>query len=252
MDRAVILGTRTYGKGLVQQPVELPHDASLKVTVSKYYIQSGRCIQAINYKHTGGGYREHIPDSLTHEFKTRGGRTVRDGGGIKPDVEVKADSIPNIAGYLNQSGLDSTEVALYYIMDYIASHHTIAAAEEFHLSDADYADFKQRVIESGFKYDRETSKIYNELVEVAKFEGYYNDAQAEFEALKSKLSHNLSRELDNNRTIISRMLEQQIISAYYYQRGGIACTLNYDPQVQQALKLLNDKEKYNAILQVEN
>ncbi len=252
LDRAVIMGTRTYGKGLVQQPVELPHDASLKVTVSKYYIPSGRCIQAINYKHTGGGYREHIPDSLTHEFKTRGGRTVRDGGGIKPDVEVKADSIPNIAGYLNQSGLDSTEVALYYIMDYIASHPTIAAAEEFHLSDADYADFKQRVIESGFKYDRETSKIYDELVEVAKFEGYYNDAQAEFEALKSKLSHNLSRELDNNRTIISRMLEQQIISAYYYQRGGIACTLNYDPQVQQALKLLNDKERYNAILQVEN
>ena len=252
LDRAVVMGTRTYGKGLVQQPVELPHDASLKVTVSKYYIPSGRCIQAINYKHTGGGYREHIPDSLTHEFKTRGGRTVRDGGGIKPDVEVKADSIPNIAGYLNQSGLDSTEVALYYIMDYIASHPTIAAAEKFHLSDADYADFKQRVIESGFKYDRETSKIYNELVEVAKFEGYYNDAQAEFEALKSKLSHNLSRELDNNRTIISRMLEQQIISAYYYQRGGIACTLNYDPQVQQALKLLNDKERYNAILQVEN
>ena len=134
LDRAVIMGTRTFGKGLVQQTVELPHDASLKLTVSKYYIPSGRCIQAINYKHTGGGYREHIPDSLTREFKTRGGRTVRDGGGIKPDVEVKPDSIPNIAGYLCQGGFDSTEVVLNYVMDYVRKHPSIASAEEFHLS----------------------------------------------------------------------------------------------------------------------
>ncbi len=249
LDRAVVMGTRTYGKGLVQQTVELPHDASLKLTVSKYYIPSGRCIQAINYKHTGGGYKEHIPDSLTHEFKTRGGRTVRDGGGIKPDVEVKADSIPNIAVYLCQGGLDSTEVALGYVLDYVASHPTIAPATEFHLSDADYADFKQRVLQSGFKYDRETSKVYDELVEVARFEGYYNDAKEEFEALKKKLSHNLSRELDNNRAVISHLLEQSIITTYYYQRGSIACTLGYDTQVQEAIKLLNDKEQYKKILE---
>lgn len=248
LDRAVIMGSRTYGKGLVQQPVDLPHDASLKLTVSKYYIPSGRCIQAINYKHTGGGYREHIPDSLTHEFKTRGGRTVRDGGGIKPDIEVKADSIPNIAVYLCRGGLDSTEVALNYVTDYVASHPTIAPASEFHLSDEEYADFKQLVLQSGFKYDRETSKVYDELVEMAKFEGYYDDAKDEFEALKTKLSHNLSRELDNNRTVISHLIEQSIITTYYYQKGSIACTLSYDTQVQEAVKLINDRERYESIL----
>ena len=248
LDRAVVMGTRTFGKGLVQQTVDLPHDASLKLTVSKYFIPSGRCIQAINYKHTGGGYREHIPDSLTHEFKTRGGRTVRDGGGIKPDIEVKADSIPNIAGYLCQGGYDSTEVVLDYVMDYVRSHPAIAPATEFHLTDQDYAEFKQRVMESGFKYDRETSRAYDDLVQMAKFEGYYNDAQPEFEALKAKLSHNLSRELDNNRTVISHLIEQSIIAAYYYQKGAIACTLTYDSQIQEAVKLLNDKERYESIL----
>lgn len=248
LDRAVILGKRTFGKGLVQQPVDLPHAASLKLTISKYYIPSGRCIQAINYRHTGGGYREHIADSQTHKFLTKGGRVVQDGGGIKPDVEAKADSLPNIAAYLCQGGLDSTEVALYYIMDYIKAHPTIAPATEFHLTDQDYEEFKQRVLASDFKYDRETARVFDELVSMAKFEGYYEEAQAEFDALKAKLSHNLSRELDNNRTVISHMLEQSIVTAYYYQSGGIACTLSYDPQVQAALRILNDKAEYQKIL----
>lgn len=248
LDRAVIMGTRTFGKGLVQQPVDLPHDASLKLTVSKYYIPSGRCIQAINYKHSGGGYREHIADSQTHEFKTKGGRTVHDGGGIKPDIEVKADSVPNIAIYLCRGGLDSTEVAFNYVMDYVAAHPTIASASDFHLNDEEYADFKQRVLQAGFKYDRETNNAFDELVEMAKFEGYYEDAKEEFDALRKKLSHNLSRELDNNRTVISHILEQSIVTAYYYQKGGIACTLGYDSQVQEAVKLLNDTEKYTFIL----
>lgn len=248
LDRAVIMGTRTFGKGLVQQPVELPHDASLKVTVSKYHIPSGRCIQAINYRHTGGGYRENIADSLTHVFKTRNGRIVHDGGGIKPDITVKPDSLPNIAAYLCQGGLDSTEVALYYVTDYIASHPTIAPADEFRLTDAEYADFKQRVIDAGFKYDRETNKLYDELVQMAKFEGYYDDAKTEFDALKAKLKHNLTRELDNNRAIISHMLEQSIVSAYYYQKGGIMCTFDYDPQLQRAIRLLTDNEAYRKVL----
>jgi carboxyl-terminal processing protease len=161
LDRAVILGTRTYGKGLVQIPVDLPHDASLKVTISKYYIPSGRCIQAINYKHTGGGYKENIPDSLTHEFKTRGGRTVRDGGGIKPDVEMKGDSLASITAGLFSSGADSTEVVTQYVVDYVAKHPTIAAAGEFRLTDADYEEFKQMVINSGFKYDLGTGKMFD-------------------------------------------------------------------------------------------
>lgn len=249
LDRAVVMGTRTYGKGLVQLPVDLPHDGNLKLTISKYYIPSGRCIQAINYKHTGGGYLEHIPDSLTREFSTRGGRTVRDGGGIKPDIEVKADSLPNIALYLSRGGLDSTEVMFSYVVDYIRRHPTIAPVEDFKLTDSDYAEFKKRVIESGFKYDRETSRLYEGLVKVAKLEGYYEDAKPEFEALKNKLRHNLERELDNNSAVIRRLLENDIVGAYYYQKGVIAHFIKSDTQIAEAKKLLLDGERYKSILQ---
>lgn len=249
LDRAVIMGARTYGKGLVQQTVDLPHDGSLKLTVSKYYIPSGRCIQAINYKHTGGGYREHIPDSLTKEFKTKGGRTVRDGGGIKPDIEAKPDTLTNIAMYLFRGSLDSTEVVHYYVVDYINSHESIAKPEEYKLSDEEFADFKQRVIKSGFKYDRETSKEYKKLVEFAKFEGYYDDAKAEFDALEKKLEHNLERELDKNRDIICQLLEQEIVTAYYHQKGRIANMLRTDTQVRKAKELLLDKKRYQEIIQ---
>lgn len=249
LDRAVIMGARTYGKGLVQQTVDLPHDGSLKLTVSKYYIPSGRCIQAINYKHTGGGYREHIPDSLTKEFKTKGGRIVRDGGGIKPDIEAKPDTLTNIAMYLFRGSLDSTEVVHYYVVDYINSHESIAKPEEYKLSDEEFADFKQRVIKSGFKYDRETSKEYKKLVEFAKFEGYYDDAKAEFDALEKKLEHNLERELDKNRDIICQLLEQEIVTAYYHQKGRIANMLRTDTQVRKAKELLLDKKRYQEIIQ---
>lgn len=249
LDRAVIMGARTYGKGLVQQTVDLPHDGSLKLTVSKYYIPSGRCIQAINYKHTGGGYREHIPDSLTREFKTKGGRIVRDGGGIKPDIEAKPDTLSNIAMYLFRGALDSTEVVHYYVVDYINSHESIAKPEEYKLSDEEFADFKQRVIKSGFKYDRETSKEYKKLVEFAKFEGYYDDAKAEFDALEKKLEHNLERELDKNRDIICQLLEQEIVTAYYHQKGRIANMLRSDTQVKKAKELLLDQKRYKGILQ---
>lgn len=240
LDRATVMGTRTYGKGLVQQTMDLPHDGSMKLTVSKYYIPSGRCIQARNFRHTGGGYEEHIPDSLTHEFRTKKGRIVRDGGGITPDIEVKEDSVPNIALYLSNGGLDSTEVMFHYVVEYIRNHETIAKPREFHLTDAEYADFKQRVIESGFKYDRETSKLYDRLVKMAKFEGYYEDARAEFDALKEKLQHNLERELDSHRRVISHIIENEIIRAYYYQRGGVECTLDYDSQILAAVKFLQE------------
>ncbi len=248
LDRAVVLGTRTYGKGLVQLPMELPHNASMKLTTSKYYIPSGRCIQAYNYKRNGGGYREHIPDSLTNIFHTRNGREVRDGGGIKPDVELQPDSLPNIAFYLSQSGIDSTEVSNTWVVDYIAKHPQIAKAEEFRLTDEDWEDYKKCVISSGFKYDRETSEAYEDLVKVARFEGYYDDAKAEFEALKSKLSHNLERELDNNSDIIRRIIESNIVAAYWYQAGRIAHQNTYDKQVIEAKRLVMSAEEYNKIL----
>jgi len=248
LDRAVILGTRTYGKGLVQVPVDLSYNGNLKLTTSKYYIPSGRCIQAINYKHTNGGYTEHIPDSLTRAFRTAKGRIVRDGGGIKPDVEIEPDSLPNIAYYLTVSGMDSTEVLLDYEIDYISKHPDIAPAAEFELSDADYEYFKQRVIKSGFTYDPESEKTLESLKKIVKYEGYYDAAKTEFEALEKKLKHNIANDLDRNKDVIKRVIASDIVAAYYYQAGSVENALRYDNQVQEAFQLINDKARYQTIL----
>ena len=248
LDRGIIIGTRTYGKGLVQIPnVEVPFNGNLKLTTSKYYIPSGRCIQAINYKHGGGGYKEHVPDSLTHVFHTKNGREVRDGGGIMPDVVVKPDTLANITLYLDR--LDSTETVLDYVVDYIAKHPTIAAPKDFHLSDADYEDFKQRVVKAGFTYDQVSKKQYDELVKVAKFEGYYDEARPEFEALKVKIDHHdIARDLDLRRDEIQHMLEQDIISAYYYQAGQLEAALQYDKTLKEAERILNTPGEYERVL----
>ena len=248
LDRGIIIGTRTYGKGLVQIPnIEVPYNGNLKLTTAKYYIPSGRCIQAINYKHSGGGYKEHVPDSLTRVFYTRNGREVRDGGGIKPDIEVKPDTMANITLYLDR--LDSTEVLLDYVVDYIGKHPAIASAKDFHLTDADYEDFKERVVKAGFTYDQVSKKQYDELVKVAKFEGYYEDALAEFEALKAKLDHHdIARDMDRHREEIQHMIEQDIISAYYFQAGRLEAALEYDKAVKEAERILNAPEEYERIL----
>ena len=248
LDRAVIMGSRTYGKGLVQMSVELPYNGSLKLTTDKYYIPSGRCIQAINYRHSRGGYTEHIADSLTRVFYTKGGREVRDGGGIKPDIEVKPDSLPNIAYYLATSGMDSTEVMLKYEIDYIARHPSIAPPSQFALSDADYDDFKQRVIKSGFKYDPETERYMDNLIKLAKFEGYYDAAKEDFDRLQQKLTHNLEHDLDYHKPTIKKLLETDIVAAYYYQRGAAENGLRTDKVMKEALLLIQDSERYQEIL----
>ena len=249
LDRAVILGTRTYGKGLVQVSMDLPYNANLKLTTSKYYIPSGRCIQAINYKHSNGGYTEHVPDSLTHVFYTADGREVRDGGGIKPDIEVQPDSLPNIAFYLSSSGRDSSEVMLNWELKYLSTHPTIAPAKNFVISDADYADFKQAVLKSGFKYDRESKKYLEGLVKLARFEGYYDDAKLEFDALEKKLNHNIAKDLDYNKQTLKQLLTSDLVSAYYYQRGSMENSLQFDKQWKRAVELLKDPAAYKKILQ---
>lgn len=248
LDRGIILGTRTYGKGLVQIPIDLPYNTNMKVTTSKYYIPSGRCIQAINYKKGSGGYREHIPDSLTNVFYTRNGREVRDGGGIMPDVEMKNDTIPNIAFYLSASGQDSTEVMFDYVVDYISKHPTIAPAAEFHLSDADWQTFRELVIKSGFTYDPVSKKQLAELVKTAKFEGYYDDAKTAFEELEKKLNHDVAFDLDRHEQVIRQIVEQEIIAAYYYQSGAIEAGLGYDKQLKEAIRLLKSPEEYKKVL----
>ena len=249
LDRAVVMGTRTYGKGLVQVPnIPLPYNGNLKLTTAKYYIPSGRCIQAINYKHARGGYTEHVPDSLTHEFRTVAGRIVRDGGGIKPDIEVQPDSLPNIAFYLER--VDTTDLLLNYEIEYMASHPTIAKPSEFELSDEEYDKFKKMVIDSGFTYDQVSEKYLADLEKLARFEGYYDDAKDEFDALKKKLKHNIAKDLDYpyNKQKIKEMLTADIMAAYYFEGGSIENSLRYDKQMAEAVKLLNDSDRYNNLL----
>ena len=246
LDRAVIIGTRTYGKGLVQTTVDLPYNGQLKLTSSKYYIPSGRCVQAVNYRHANGGYTEHVPDSLTKVFYTAGGRCVRDGGGIMPDVEIMPDTLPNIAYYID--GRDSSEVMFTYIVDYVASHPSIAPAAEFELSDDEYEDFKQRVIASGFTYDPESENMLEDLKKILEFEGYYADAETEFENLERKLRHDIARDLDYHKETLRRMITSDIVSVYYYQGGVIENSLRYDKMYGEACRLINNPEDYRSIL----
>ena len=247
MDRAVIMGTKTYGKGLVQTVLDLPYNGQMKLTTNKYYIPSGRCIQKVNYKHANGGSTEVVADSLKRVFYTARGRKVMDGGGIMPDVEVKADSMSNLAYYL-AAVKDSDELVSSFEIDYIAKHPTIGPAATFDLTDADYDEFKQRVLNSRFKYDAMSEKTLDNLEKVAKFEGYYDDAKPEFEALKKKLKHNLAKDLDYNKEGIKQILASDIVTAYYFQRGAVLNTLRYDKQVKAAYELLKDPKRYASIL----
>ena len=190
---------------------------------------------------------EHVPDSLTKTFYTRLGRADKDGGGITPDVEVNADSVRYIALYL--AGVrDSNEVMFNYEVDYIAKHPTISSPEKFVISDADYQIFKDKVIKSGFKYDGETSKYLENIIRLAKFEGYYNDAKPQLEALKEKLQHNVAHDLEYNKAFISNLLANDIVQAYYFQEGGIVHSLQQDKQWKKAVELLNNPKEYKDLL----
>ena len=217
LKRGVIIGTRTYGKGLVQVPnIDLPYNANLKLTTSRYYLPSGRGIE------------------------------MKDG--LKPDIEVKPDTMANITLYLDR--LDSTEVVLDYVTEYIGKHQTIAPAADFRLTDADYEDFKQRVIKAGFTYDQLSKKQFEEMEKAMKFEGYYDEAKAELEALKAKIDHHdLASDLDRYRDEIQQMLEQDIVSAYYYQGGQLQVGLRNDKTLQEAERILNTPGEYERILQ---
>ena len=244
LDRAVIVGTRTYGKGLVQTTRPLPYGATMKITTSKYYIPSGRCVQAIDYAHRNeDGSVGRIPDSLTTVFHTAAGREVRDGGGVTPDIVVKQEKLPNILFYLVNDNL-----IFDYATEYCLKHPTVVAPEQFEITDADYNDFKALVKKADFKYDQQSEKLLKSLKEMAEFEGYLADASQEFEALEKKLTHNLDRDLDHFSKDIRNMIAIEIIKRYYYQRGSIIQQLKDDNDLKEAIKILGDSERYKKML----
>lgn len=244
LDRAVVIGSRTFGKGLVQTIRPLPYNGTLKVTTSKYYIPSGRCIQAIDYaKKNADGSVARTPDSLTTVFHTAAGREVRDGGGIRPDIEVKGDKIPNIVFYLMNDDL-----IFDYATQYYWNHPTLASVDDFKLTDADYEAFKKLVKSRNFTYDRQSEKMLKSLKEIAEFEGYMTEAAEEFKALEKKLNHNLDRDLDYFAKPIKEYISQEIVTRYFYQRGAAMERLKDDTDLEEAIKVLQNPVRYREIL----
>lgn len=245
LDRAIIVGERSFGKGLVQQIYPLPYDRKIKVTISYYYIPSGRSIQAIDYtSRNNNGRAIRIPDSLTNEFTTLGGRIVRDGGGITPDITIKADTMSNLHYYLFTG---------HHIFDfatqYAAKHDTIAPAHEFVLTDADYNDFKEFIQNRDFKYDKMSGKILDDLRNAMTFEGYMDETSTQLiNNLSQLLEHNINRDLDTFRREIERSLTQEIVQRYYYQQGNVIIGLRNEPVTDAAIKILLSPQAYQEIL----
>ena len=246
LDRGVIVGERTFGKGLVQNIRPLNYGGHLKVTTAKYYIPSGRCIQALDYSHRNeDGSVGHIPDSLTSEFKTHNGRIVRDGGGIVPDTITKDDRKINIAYYIFAQNLYFDFATLY-----VLQHPNIAAPSEFTLSDVDFKAFTDYLVEKKFTYTTQTEKSYNALLEMAQYEGLDKQAKAEFTALKTKLMPDITKNIADNKTEVTELLSLEIIKRYYYQKGEIQFSLRTDKDLKVALNLLKPEGKYLKTLNI--
>ncbi|WP_289645698.1 S41 family peptidase [uncultured Muribaculum sp.] len=245
LDRAVIMGARSYGKGLVQTTRPLPYDGMLKVTIAKYYIPSGRLIQAIDYSHRNpDGSVARIPDSLTNVFTTIHGREVRDGGGITPDVKIDYGEVNRLT-----YNIVSDNWAFNYATKFAAEHPEIAAAEDFVITDSIFNDFKSFIDPDKFNYDKVCESMLAALKSTAEIEGYMNDStKAEFAVLEGLLKHNLGHDLDNNREDIEGILAGEIVKRYYYQKGQVIETLKRDVTIDSAEVILNDKTRYNAIL----
>ncbi|MBG8553373.1 S41 family peptidase [Hymenobacter guriensis] len=243
-DRAVLVGERTFGKGLVQATRPLSYNSQLKVTTAKYYIPSGRCIQEIDYSHRADdGTLGKVPDSLRTAFKTQAGRTVFDGGGVAPDVEVQEREVAEITRLLLQKN---------YLFDYAtryrAEHATIPPAREFKLSDVEYQKFVQFLQNKDVSYSTEVEKSLSDLMKKAKDEKHYEDVKTELESIRRKVSTNKSNDLTRFKPEIKELLEQEIVSRYYFQKGQIEASFDDDPNVLAAVQVLNDPNRYAALL----
>lgn len=243
-DRAVIVGRRTYGKGLVQSPRQLPYNTLMKFTTSKYYIPSGRCVQARDFKHRNAdGQPTHMPDSLCKTFKTAAGRLVKDGGGITPDIVTKLDSLPTLLTYLEYS-----DELFDYCVDYQNTHPQIAPASEFHLTTEEFDAFKTFMANSEFTYDNRAKKALDVVRRIAEQEGYTESAKDELAALEAKLSRNLTDDLQLWEKEVRRLTEAMIVGFYHYDDGIVAYNLQDDPDLNAAVEILNDPLRYKQIL----
>lgn len=246
LDRGVIIGERTFGKGLVQNIRAINFGGHLKVTTAKYYIPSGRCIQAIDYSHRNeDGSVGYVPDSLTSEFSTRNGRKVRDGGGIVPDIQTDSSRKLNIAHYIYAQNL-----YFDFATQYAYQHPTIAPPDSFELSEKDFNDFINFLKERNFTYTSQTEKYYNQLYQIAEIEGLDSIAQPEFEALKKKLTPDIDKNIQANKNDIVDFLSLEIIKRYYFQKGQIQYSLRNDNDLQSALDVLQSEDKYKKILSI--
>lgn len=245
LDRAVVIGSRSFGKGLVQSTVGLPFDNMLKVTTAKYYIPSGRLIQAIDYSHRDAdGNIQRTPDSLTNVFHTRAGREVRDGGGITPDVTIDWGTASRLT-----YNIYADNWAFNFANKYRAEHPKAPKPADFAVSDSLFAQFKQFIDPKLFNYDKVCETGLKQLRESAKIEGYINDSTTRaFDELERLLKHNLSQDLDNNRDAICEILAPEIMERYYYQKGRIIQTLKTDKGLKEALRILSDKAEYTRLL----
>lgn len=244
LDRGIIVGQRSYGKGLVQITRPLSYNTQLKVTTAKYYIPSGRCIQAVDFSHPNeDGSVGVIPDSLIHEFKTKNGRIVKDGGGITPDIEILPEQLSQIAAelYVRNFIFD-------YATKYYWAHPDIKSPEQFIFTDQDYADFKTLLIDRNFSYNTVTEESLKELISNAKKEKYYDMHKDLFTDLEKDIAHSLDQDLTVFRNEITDLIGDEIISRYFYEEGAIAWTIKTDVQIKKALEILNNKDGYNSIL----
>ena len=244
LDRGVILGQRSFGKGLVQNVLPLSYNSQLKVTVAKYYIPSGRCIQAIDYSMKDeDGYFTKIPDSLVSEFKTKNGRPVFDGGGIDPDIKIKPQKYSQIL-----TSLFTKFLIFDYATIYAREHPTISSPEDFQITDEIYDDFVNFLADKDYDYTTLAEKKLEEMKDAATSEGYYDDIEEHYEALKHAMMHSKDEDLITFRDEISEMLKMEIVSRYYYQQGKIRTSLKSDPEINRAIDILSDPATYNAIL----
>jgi carboxyl-terminal processing protease len=244
LDRGVVIGQRSFGKGLVQTSRPLSYNTQLKVTTSKYYIPSGRCIQAKDYTNRNDdGSVGNVPDSLIKEFKTRNGRTVFDGGGVNPDISLPMKEFNNITRSLviNNHIFD-------FATEYRRENPSIVPAGQFKVDDNIFNAFKAFLQNKDYEYETESEKVLKSLREVAEKEKYFDAFQSEYESLKKKMMHDKNEDLDRAKDEISQLLTDEIVARYYYQKGKIEASFQFDPEVKKSIEVLKDKKFYDDIL----